>query len=209
MVHVQNGLCVVFSNENFTKEGLTHRVGTNRDVNALKQVFEGLGYDFVAHKDLTGDDMNRALNDLMKKDYDKYDALFCFVLSHGEEEVILATDGKEIKLETIRSCFIKSFGLRNKPKLVFIQSCQGGDNSRLVQVETENHSNFDGKTTKSEDFDIDIELVERVSADCGSSVIPEEGDFMMILSSTPGDHINLTFRTKIQLSDTIFVRQTF
>ena len=51
----------------------------------------------------------------------------CIVCSHGEKEGIFCHDGGIIKLDELTSYFDATHcaALQNKPKLFFIQACQG------------------------------------------------------------------------------------
>jgi len=56
-----------------------------------------------------------------------------FVLSHGEDGHFYALNGKKISIQNIMEYFDgrKCPALRNKPKLFFVQACQGGELSTL------------------------------------------------------------------------------
>ena len=55
------------------------------------------------------------------------DAFVCCVLSHGAEKVVLGVDGKKRPISDITSAFNGTHcsALRGKPKVFFIQACQG------------------------------------------------------------------------------------
>ena len=55
------------------------------------------------------------------------DAFVCCVLSHGEEKVVLGVDGKKRPISDITSAFNGEHcpALLGKPKVFFIQACQG------------------------------------------------------------------------------------
>ena len=176
---VKCGYCVVFSNQNF--DSLPTRTGTDKDVEELENVFRWLGFDFVSHIDLTKNEMQGALNGYMKRKYDQYDTLFCFVLTHGKDDNVLTTDGQEISFEVLKSVFVQSKGLHSKPKVVFIQACRGSDIPKFVQIV--GHKESVKMDKKYCDFPV---KPREVLSDSGSSIMQEEADFMMVLSSTAG-----------------------
>ena len=176
---VKCGYCVVFSNQTF--DSLPTRTGTDKDVQELDDVFRWLGFDFVSHIDLPKKEMQDTLHSYMLRKYDQYDALFCFVLTHGKDDNVLTTDGQEISFDVIKSVFVRSIGLYSKPKIVFIQACRGSDIPKFVQIAShreilkmdKKYGDFPGKPIK-------------VLSDSGSSITQEDADFMMVLSSTAG-----------------------
>ena len=201
VVRVKEGLCTIFSNERFSDERrYTRRIGTDKDVEALTNVFRWLNFEVRSHLDLTCVEMVTELRKYRNDDYHGYDAFFCFFLSHGENEAIISTDGKEIKLDTIRDIFLQSKGLRRTPKFVFIQACRGSDNVELVPAEyitskplgdnTEWQKEFKAATqstmeaanTKSTDRDIEVE------EQGARGIMPRDVDFMMLMASTSGTY---------------------
>ena len=47
-------------------------------------------------------------------------------MSHGDEDSIIASDNKNIKLNQFFNPIKSNLSLKNKPKLFFIQACRGG-----------------------------------------------------------------------------------
>ena len=172
----------MFSNQTF--DSLPSRIGTDKDVKELDEVFRWLGFDVVSHIDLTKKEMNDTLHGYMLRTYDQYDALFCFVLTHGMDDNMLTTDGLEISFDTIKSVFVKSMGLYSKPKVLLIQACRGPDIPKFVQISVH------GDSVKMDEKYSDCPVKpSKVFSDSGSSIMPEEADFMMVLSSTAGKDI--------------------
>ncbi|CAL8368791.1 unnamed protein product [Boreogadus saida] len=125
--HNPRGTCLVINNEHFTGGGLQIRRGTLKDKESLQQVFGKLGFQVVVHSDLTADAIRRVLEDLGKMSFYKADVLVVCVLSHGENECVFGTDGKKVSLRDLRMPFTSAGAptLAGKPKLFFIQACQG------------------------------------------------------------------------------------
>ncbi|KAM9322893.1 caspase-8-like [Pholidichthys leucotaenia] len=125
LTHRPRGLCVVFNNENFL--GLPNRPGTQKDAEALDTMFNRLGFTVKIHDDLKAADIRKAIQDYGKKDFLDDDILVVCVLSHGKEECVFGIDGEEVLIKDLMNPFTseKAPTLAGKPKLFFIQACQG------------------------------------------------------------------------------------
>ena len=136
MQHIPHGLCVIFSNENF--DGKDKREGNDLDIAALENTFRWLEFTVDVQQDKKAGEIRKELANLSKNiDHKNYDAFICCILSHGDKDVILGTDGKEVSIEEIRNTFKGNRkGLDNKPKVFFIQACRGEnqDYGHLVQI---------------------------------------------------------------------------
>ncbi|KAJ4918641.1 hypothetical protein JOQ06_005116 [Pogonophryne albipinna] len=130
LTHVPRGLCVVINNEDFT--GMSKRNGTQVDVGALRTVFTALGFTVLVHDNLTAGDMKLELHKLCMRNFLEEDALVICVLSHGEKECVFGTDGKPVFLRELSQPFSSRAAptLAGKPKLLFIQACQGSGYQR-------------------------------------------------------------------------------
>jgi Caspase domain len=62
------------------------------------------------------------------KDHVDADCFVLFILSHGENGQICGTDGQRVSIEDVKTYFDGEHcrALLTKPKLFFIQTCQGG-----------------------------------------------------------------------------------
>uniref|UniRef100_A0A4W6CCT3 Caspase-8 n=1 Tax=Lates calcarifer TaxID=8187 RepID=A0A4W6CCT3_LATCA len=127
LTHIPRGLCVVINNESFRGLELSNRGGTQEDAKALRKVFYSLGFDVVIHDNLTADDMRHKLKELSRRNYSNEDALVVCVLSHGEQGCVFGTDEKKVSLRELTEPFTSKIAptLTGKPKLFFIQACQG------------------------------------------------------------------------------------
>ncbi|KAK5919206.1 hypothetical protein CgunFtcFv8_023114 [Champsocephalus gunnari] len=130
LTHVPRGLCVVINNEDFT--GMLKRNGTEADVGALRTVFTALGFTVLVRDNLTAGDMKQELHKLRMRNFLDEDALVICVLSHGEKECVFGTDGKPVFLRELSQPFSSMAAptLAGKPKLLFIQACQGSGYQR-------------------------------------------------------------------------------
>ena len=207
---VKTGVCAVFSNEYFKK--LSRREGTAEDVKELQKVFEDhLGFDFIPNIDLTKSEMELKLRkyagydngDDKGFDYTDYDAFVCFILTHGRENVILTADDQEIELDIIRTMFLRSRKLIGKPKLFFVQACQGSGVPRFLQIEDDGIDSQGlcetGEISKPEkQFN-----TSRIVSDSVGEGLPEGCDIRMEISASPGKHL---FHSVLFLRNDIAVR---
>ncbi|XP_038574565.1 caspase-8-like [Micropterus salmoides] len=132
MNHNPHGLCVVINNEEFQGTQLKDRKGTHEDEKALHKVFTHLGFKVMVHNNLTAEAMRLVLKELSRRNFFADDALVVCVLSHGEKGCVYGTDEKEVSLQELTQLFISERAptLAGKPKLFFIQACQGSSYQR-------------------------------------------------------------------------------
>ncbi|KAK1165555.1 caspase-8-like isoform X2 [Acipenser oxyrinchus oxyrinchus] len=169
----KRGYCLIINNYDFsesrTRSGLeqklcTDRRGTDADASALNNVFQWLGFDTVCLKDLT---KKKILNEIEKyqniTDHKDRDCFVCCILSHGEKGKIYGTDGRAVLINEITKPFsgINCRLLIGKPKVFFIQACQGNEKQSGVPIEA------DGYTSELEEDDLVPDS------------IPEDADFLV------------------------------
>ncbi|KAM6919918.1 caspase-8-like [Lycodopsis pacificus] len=130
--NIPRGLCVVINNEDFQGSWLNSRKGTQEDVVALRSVFTLLGFIVSVHNNLTAEAMLQELRKLGLRDFLDEDALVVCVLSHGELECVFGADGQPVSLKELTQPFTSRGAptLAGKPKLFFIQACQGSNYQR-------------------------------------------------------------------------------
>lgn len=132
MVHEPRGLCVIFNNEKFIPMGLADRKGTHEDERALEELFRRLGFTVKVHNDLTGKQMLCEIENISRRNFLNDDALVVCVLSHGELGCVFGTDETKVFIRDLTCPFTsdRAATLAGKPKLFFIQACQGGSYQR-------------------------------------------------------------------------------
>ena len=93
----------------------------------MSNTFEQLKYTIIVKKNLTAEQVIKLCNDFSKEDHTSFNALVVCVLSHGRERLVYGVDGREIYIRNITDMFIgaRCGSLSGKPKLFFIQACQG------------------------------------------------------------------------------------
>ncbi|NXG27732.1 CASP8 protein, partial [Dromaius novaehollandiae] len=130
-----HGYCVILNNYIFKNPDET-REGTVKDGEALRRVFKWLQFETVEYMDLEANQMYAKVKEYSKKDHSNMDCFVCFILSHGEKDKIKGIDQEFVNIKDLLSCFSGSNcpSLAGKPKLFFIQACQGSVGHPAVTV---------------------------------------------------------------------------
>ncbi|XP_055318472.1 caspase-like [Sitodiplosis mosellana] len=167
MRHKKRGMAIIFNHEHFDISSLNSRTGTNVDCENLRHTLETLQFDVVVHKDLSEADIHQEIRKIANSDHSEHDCLLISILSHGELGYIYAKD-THYRLENIWKYFTapECPTLAGKPKLFFIQACQGDrseGNNTLSRTET------DSSDDKSKECKI-----------------PIHADFLIAYSTIPG-----------------------
>ncbi|NXL51129.1 CASP8 protein, partial [Podilymbus podiceps] len=130
-----HGYCVILNNSIF-KNPYEAREGTVKDGEAVKRVFKWLQFETIEHMDLEAKQMYAKVKEYSKKDHSNMDCFVCFIFSHGEKDKIKGVDWEFVNIKDLISCFSGSNcpSLAGKPKLFFIQACQGSVGQPAVTV---------------------------------------------------------------------------
>ncbi|XP_045703529.1 caspase-10 [Phyllostomus hastatus] len=168
MDHKHRGHCVVINNQNFTS--LKERKGTQKDADCLKHVFQWLGFFVHTHVDVTKSQLEELLK--MYQNHPGHAEGDCFVfcvLTHGKYGAVYSSDEALIPIKDIMSHFTahRCPRLASKPKLFFIQACQGEEIQSSVCVEV------DAVNAKSTHPPL-------------QDSVPVEADFLLGLATVPG-----------------------
>ncbi|KAL6268453.1 hypothetical protein P5V15_001588 [Pogonomyrmex californicus] len=165
MNHTKRGLAVIFNHEFFTISHLKPRHGTNVDCENLTITLKNLGFDVNHYHNLVHRDIVKQLEKVADMDHSEHDCLVVAVLSHGELGLLYAHD-TSYKADSLWQYFTadKCPSLAGRPKLFFIQACQG---DRL---------------------DPGVNLKERTETDGYAPTfrIPTQADFLIAYSTIPG-----------------------
>ncbi|NXA41042.1 CASPA protein, partial [Eudromia elegans] len=169
----KRGFCLVINNVKFDGN-FGERKGSCKDAGELERVFTWLGLEVKMYKDQT----SKEIKDLMEtwqdsKNHINRDCFICCILSHGESGAIYGKDGELISIRTIMSYFTAKQcpALAEKPKLFFIQACQGKKIQCPVYVEAD-----------AQDPELSP-VQQRISP---SESIPEEADFLLGMATIDG-----------------------
>ncbi|XP_057714142.1 caspase-8 [Corythoichthys intestinalis] len=178
MTHNPHGMCVIINNEDFEGMELTKRAGTQEDENVLSGLFSKFGFKVMVHKNLTAENMRTVLKNYGSGNFLEDDALVVFVLSHGESGCVFGTDEKKVYLRELTMPFRSGSAptLAGKPKLFFIQACQGRD------LQTGYLPCPPNPSRGSQDRQSNLE------ADAGpsySETVPSDADFLIGMATVP------------------------
>ncbi|NXH21636.1 CASP8 protein, partial [Bucco capensis] len=168
------GVCLILNNHSFAKareavpepKNMKDRHGTDVDAAALRRVFSKLHFTVAEHKDLTAQEIRNTVNIYQHEDHRDKDCFVCCILSHGKKGIIYGVDGQEVPIQDLTTSFTgqNCQSLAGKPKVFFVQACQGDACQKGVTIATD-----------SGDQDSSIETDARFQLDC----IPAEADFLL------------------------------
>ncbi|KAI4491351.1 hypothetical protein M0804_002743 [Polistes exclamans] len=167
MDHSKRGIAIIFNHELFSINHLKPRNGTNTDCENFKSALQLLGFTVRVYENYTFKQLEMVLKEVSELDHSNHDCLIVSVLSHGELGMLYAYD-TPYKADNIWSPFTsdKCPTLAGKPKLFFIQACQG------------------------DKLDSGITLKERTETDSSTHTstfrIPSHADFLIAYSTIPG-----------------------
>ncbi|XP_032880351.1 caspase-8-like [Amblyraja radiata] len=164
------GYCVIINNCTFEK--MPERRGTEKDAGRLRQIFTWLGFKVEIKNDLPAAHMQKTMDEYRRKDHRPYDCFVCCILTHGRKGVMCGTDDREVAIREIISYFSASRcpSLQKKPKVFFIQACQGSEKQ-------------DGVTVEEDGF---IHLLEEDAVRATRFTIPDEADFLLGMATVEG-----------------------
>jgi len=120
----ERGFITVICNQTFLGPYKT-RYGADLDIQVILQSFTMLGFVVDLHIDLSADKMLQVTAKLAAFDFTQYDVAGIFVLSHGDEGVVIGSDGQKINLHNLLQPMQLNLSLAGKPKINFIESCRG------------------------------------------------------------------------------------
>ncbi|KAB0795576.1 hypothetical protein PPYR_12415 [Photinus pyralis] len=165
MNHKNRGVAIVFNHEHFDIGGLSRRSGTNVDCECLVIRLKTLGFDVQVFHNLEYSHLYARVSAAADLDHCDNDCFIMVILTHGELGILYAKDSA-YKPENLWMPFTadKCPSLAGKPKLFFIQACQG---DRLDPGVTLNRTETDGHPWSS-------------------YRIPTHADFLLVYSTIPG-----------------------
>uniref|UniRef100_A0A8C9A987 Caspase-8 n=1 Tax=Prolemur simus TaxID=1328070 RepID=A0A8C9A987_PROSS len=133
---------------------------------ALSKTFNELHFEVVHFEDSTAKEIHEVLKVYQSMDHNNKDCFICCILSHGDKGIIYGTDGEEVSIYELTSYFTGSNcpSLAGKPKVFFIQACQGDNYQKGIPVETDSEQ-------KEAYLEMDVSLQKRY--------IPDEADFLL------------------------------
>ena len=132
----------------------------------MDKTFRDLHFEIVHYKDQTAKGICEVLESYRKKDHKNKDCFICCILTHGNKGIIYGSDGQEASIYELTSYFtgLKCPSLIGKPKIFFIQACQGDKYQKGVAVETDSEQ---------------MEAYLEVDSSPQKRYIPDEADFLL------------------------------
>lgn len=168
MNHLRRGVAIIFNHESFEIPSLKSRAGTNVDCDNLYQTLTNLHFEVNIFRDYRLKEITSKVEEIASMDHSDHDCVLIAILSHGELGYIYARD-VQYKLDSIWSYFTaqRCPSLAGKPKLFFIQACQGDQLDGGVTLKGRATTETDGDSTMS-------------------YKIPVHADFLIAYSTIPG-----------------------
>ncbi|XP_021452918.1 caspase-8 isoform X3 [Oncorhynchus mykiss] len=178
MTGKKRGFCLIINNCDFRNSPLPlkERAGTHIDKKSLVSVFKWLGFETQTEPDCSREKILSLLAELRNRDHSQMDCLVCCVLSHGLEGGVYGVDGLEVSVRELTEPFsgLECSSLRDKPKLFFIQACQGNKEQKQVFIQSDGPA---PSSTTSSSICTDA-VVHRDS-------IPTDADFLLGMATVP------------------------
>ncbi|KAM4026138.1 caspase-8-like [Anomaloglossus baeobatrachus] len=142
------GYCLIINNEQFMKS--EPRTGTEKDAEFLHSVFTWLGLHVEIRTNLLAKEIRNCLTEFKEKDHSERDCFVSCILTHGKSKAIYGTDDIDIPISEITSYFSTTncSTLAGKPKLFFIQACQGNSSQGAHAIEPDAVSDAEKKRPK-------------------------------------------------------------
>ena len=157
---------------------------------SLSSVFEWLGFQVLIERDCSRERMLSVLADLASRDHSHVDCLVCCVLSHGMEGCVYGVDGSAVRLGEITQPFngLLSTTLREKPKIFFIQACQGTLEQQPVPIVSDGPRSHSGPAGDSLCCDAMVPR-DSIASDTdfliGMASIASDADFLIGMATVP------------------------
>jgi caspase 7 len=124
------GVVYIFNNRNFSLAspdlGLKLRVGSEKDVQRIKDTFYELNFDVECYIDKTAKQLKKCIRKISRVvDYSNICSVLIFIMSHGKDDKIFCIDGEELYLNEFVEPFRSADSLKGKPKMFFLNACRG------------------------------------------------------------------------------------
>lgn len=177
MDRIPRGHCLIINNRDFYKDErnpaaklMISREGTDVDRDKLKNTFLDLNFHVTCYDNLTDSQMLQVITRVSVQDHTAYDCFVCCILTHGVLGALYGINGVTVPIKDLTGPLRAQVcpTLAGKPKLFFMQACQGKE--------------------KQPGFDIQMDGVpeEDLQTDSPGQLIPNEADFLLGYATVPG-----------------------
>ncbi|TNN02986.1 hypothetical protein fugu_000015 [Takifugu bimaculatus] len=141
------------------------------DEASLDKVLKWLGFEVEIQRDCTSKKMLSLIQELAKTSQRDWDCVMCCVLSHGLEGGVYGVDGGTVEIRKLMEPFSGTNcpSLAGKPKIFFIQACQGSRQQDVVYTDagTPAHGYVDNNAVQAKEC------------------IPSHADFLLGMATVP------------------------
>ncbi|XP_034488717.1 caspase-like [Drosophila innubila] len=154
MNHKNRGMAIIFNHKYFDAEMKQEpRRGTDVDSANLDRVLKQHHFDVIQHNDFCYNQIVRVIKRAAFENHDNNDCILIAILSHGNMGYICASDTK-YKLADICNLLTPNNcpTLAGKPKLFFVQACQGKQMDDGCKIQTDGDSQMGYKIPLHADF---------------------------------------------------------
>jgi len=146
---------IIFNQKNFAPRlKLNTRKGTEIDVTSIQNTFKALDWDIDLYNDCTVAQIREVILKQVQLSEEDFAAIAIFILSHGEDNGTIFAQDYPFRVDhdiLFQLAADKSPNLAGKPKLVFVQACQGQETdsgSNLTERERRRrHTSQDSTST--------------------------------------------------------------
>ncbi|CAC5418450.1 CASP7 [Mytilus coruscus] len=169
----RRGIALLIHNEVFDKySGYKDRPGDGGDFIRMQEIFTKLGFDVDAKRNLTGRKYSALYKKFQSPKFMKNPIIETKRNVIIKEHVIVGTDGQCVKTRDIVEMFNEDYceGLKDKPKLFFIQACRtsnatvlGMDSGHTLTI-TERKQPQGGMFDGVEDMQVDSKITDNVDS---------------------------------------------
>ncbi|XP_031152457.2 caspase-1-A-like [Sander lucioperca] len=195
---IRNRVALLITNIKFTDERY-NRNGAEKDEENMETLLTALGYEVVKHTNLTGKAIDAAVREFSKHPKLKEtDSVVVVIMSHGKLGAVLGCNWTKDDVENPDEFPIDNIykhlgsekcpALLNKPKIIIIQACRGGEKGSVLV--SDDAVVCDDASQPSPPPSADEENIEDDNLRC----VHKEKDFISLLSSTPN---TVSYRQKI------------
>ena len=158
-----HGSAHIFNNIYFDNKPKKTRNGAKKDAENLKDALKELRYNVETHSSWSSTGIQEEFDKISERDYTKDDSIIFCLMSHGREGQVMGKDWEPVKIRDLCKKLAECETLIGKPKIFFIQACQGREKPKQLVPEDD----------------------KDVNPDEGVSALPRDSDFFFGYATTP------------------------